>query len=574
MQPHGIQFKKVEIDLIYSFLLRIPNFENLLNVIQLLAVKDPDNHIRLRVTELERLIIDNEVQYDKHYWTFGISPERVGLSPLLRVGRHRKVQFGESIIDRVIGQVTCSIKRKGPFEIITGLDHAKLEDLSNDKSAFSFPIDEYEILLRVMDNGMGTVTFKFVLELDQLEKYCRSDHNTKQRLLLKYLGMLPFIYATLTLGRAELSTSKDDIPFSKIGRQIENVTNYAGFKSLYHIFNVFLFKDIIETLRATGKELTNENLKGRNKTISNVSENSSAIESIDDELRVEVELHGIEDSKPWQTPYICIYADVDPDSTMIKQKGKETQPWWFCSDYVDSNSSPNTCNAISGKKIAINRCYKEVVFLLLRLYQWRYFLGVDALLKRVNSKKNNVKDEMHKVLAPPELFYITSQGRLFKDINLVWDSRYLMLYHKRSSVVLNCVEDSIPENGHRRRDFKELFRQSLLNSLEVVRAQWHAAVLVGLNLDSLIDKLSSSESSRDINILSEVANHRVMYSKLLRDPLSSGTDAAALAEVHERAAHDYQIAQLYSALRDKFQAVDSLISDQSMIQNILALTKI
>ena len=274
----------------------------------------------------------------------------------------------------------------------------------------------------------------------------------------------------------------------------------------------------------------------------------------------------------WQSPYVCMFATLDNKRRKIE---KSSIPWW-CEGITNLQYSLRSENQTKHGYYNRNLIthYKQTILLLLRLYQWRDFLNVSNFV----DGKDIIPDNLDNVPIPPELMEMSSGKYLFKDIDLVWDGRYLLLYHERSTLVMTTVQDI--EDDTAVCSFKNLFRQSLLRSLESVRSQWHGALVLAIVIDDLIDELghNSTEVNKDdnesnINILQRTSQLRYLYAKLLRDPLAIETDAAALAEVRRKAENTYELCKLTNALKDKFTALTGLLNNQSVLKNLQILQK-
>ena len=156
---------------------------------------------------------DKSVECGRHFWSVGTHPKREGLTPLLKFDP----VYSEDSTD-VASEVSCYIRKKGSVEIRTDLSD---QDFDNDSSPTSIicRLPFYEILMRLCDNGEGTITYKFVLDrtdlissFDTLEKV----KFEQQNILLDQLDMLPFIFTILTLGRTEARGKRNGAPLLKI----------------------------------------------------------------------------------------------------------------------------------------------------------------------------------------------------------------------------------------------------------------------------------------------------------------------------------------------------------------------
>jgi hypothetical protein len=568
----GISFKKFEINFTYSFLWRFKNFKSLVDDLQRIIehTNQATTHAELKFrnlyTSCDHIFMDIEKVYDawnntssdnridrnKFYWSIGTHPDRLGLAPLMHFDTPQSQRTSKDITE-----ITCYYKSDGPIEVRSGIsEETDFQIKSYTSTSIGIALECWDVLIRISDNGEGVATFKFILDLDSFYELSWDQEKTsKQAKMARELGCMPFIFSVLTLGRTEHNKSRQNsAPLSKL--RVANSEN--KFESLYELFYKILFQTVLTKLCS--------------RAVLNPRDINSNIESMDLHLMSPQIDPNTYHPEMWQSPYVCMFATLNNEASNLYQNKEILQPWW-CNG-IDTLLFGLQSVGNSEKRdslINLNIQYKQAVLLLLRLYQWRDFLSVSNFIQ---GEEINLIDNLDMVPVPPELMSQSSAKYLFRDIDLVWDGRYLMLYHERSTLVMTTVQDT--KSATSKDSFKTLLRQSLLRSLESVRSQWHGALVLAIVLDDLINEVGSNSSEGtqtedSINILQRASELRFLYAKLLRDPLAIATDAAALAEVRRRAEDTYELPKLTNALRDKFAALTGLINNRTVLNNLRIL---
>ncbi|MCI0407685.1 MAG: hypothetical protein L0191_03810, partial [Acidobacteria bacterium] len=94
--------------------------------------------------------------------------------------------------------------------------------------------------------------------------------------------------------------------------------------------------------------------------------------------------------------------------------------------------------------------------------------------------------------------------------NYSWDSRSLMCFSETSSLFACLNKLAIPA---------VLIRNSLLDTLEIVRTRWHMSILLNGQLDNDLDAFRSGTSETYLNLLARLFERRKRFAAFLHDPL-------------------------------------------------------
>lgn len=552
----GIALDEVQISFVYSFFCLAQSFDDLVGAVR--RAEDTAEHV----------FVDAEAGPDLpgvFYWRTITHPERRGLTPTFDYVHRSTGGPGNGACD----EICCTYKVCEGIEIASGYSEA--HDFGERPATHDIRLgaDCLKVLIRFGRNGMGTVTFTIELnanddspqegELPPIAHYFAPEWADRQMRLLRTIGPLPFLCAITTLARAEHEVIRtDDAPLSKVRLGNGDGTLGAGkFVTLHQ-----LFEDVLTVFHeSTGKLLRDAD--------------SSPLVSVDrmllDRARDPGSSAEADRSPYWQAPYVTVYATVDRDSTYLKVVEGDAPAWWF-HKYSNDLFKSDYWHARKGK-ISVWRCYKEAVLMLLRLYQWRTILAVNEFFDAYSVNKPAADYEQphwRRVLVLPALMKDSHYGYLFADVDLVWDTRFLMLFHERSTLVLNTGPAAVDRGS-----FRNLFRQSLMRTLEGIRGQLHAGIVLNLYLDTIIEKVArDADATRDFAVLEEIQSIRAAYAKVLRDPNAMATDAGALNVVRRRAHHLYGIDEHYQLLRSKFNALAQLFGGQAMLANIRSMEEI
>jgi hypothetical protein len=137
--------------------------------------------------------------------------------------------------------------------------------------------------------------------------------------------------------------------------------------------------------------------------------------------------------------------------------------------------------------------------------------------------------------------------------------RYWLSLHLRSCTYMYCM-DAYTADGYPRAYFR-----SLLDTIELLRAQWHAYTVYGEYLDGLLHELSGPDvlarwtSAR--SVLSDIAKARRQLASCLESPISHKRAAGSLQEVFAQGLDVFGIERLEALVLRKLQMVDRLYSD-------------
>jgi hypothetical protein len=565
----GIAFDRVEIHFIYSFLCHVPDFDALSDYVQKGEFGNTSTskqhgaprHVALERSKVHDFFRKNQPESDKYYWSVGTHPERLGIAPVLRFG---STSEGSTPTTEIGSDVFCWVRHSGPFEIRSDLHEKSFESVKIPSSSLAVLVDNYEALFRLGRSGSGTVTFKFVLDAAKFTEVFPADALKRLTALYQHLGMLPFIFTVLTLGRTEATNSRNGAPSSKLRRCDGSVVRFL---TLQELFSRFLYEDVFSILAPS----TETPSKTR-------SDPKRFLTSMDRNLVAAAQNPSENHSSLWQSPYVCVIADLDKEGTVLSRTDMDGHAWWYLNYSRDLYDPKQSFPQTSKGSLNVWRCYKETILLLLRLYQWRDILSIEDCLAQLDRGDSTDRKPLpiphwRRVLVLPDLLEDTHFGHVFSDVDMVWDTRYLLLYHERSTLVLNYVGLPKQIDGPKKLEFRELFVQSLLHTLEHIRAQWHSAVVLNASLDQLVSRFQGEGSNQDPKAFRAIADKREIYARILRDPLIPGVESASLSVVRRRAHLDFEIPYLFQSLRDKFYAIDRFIADQAAVRNLEYLEK-
>ena len=498
---------------------------------------------------------------DDYIWSLGRHPLRIGLSSLVRFGVPSREASPASASE---DELSCFRRLRGPFEVMSGLGGL---DASATRPDSSYPIVTVtpwlDVLFRLGDNGEGAVTIELSVDEKSVPtSLTDSSFSSFITTIHSQLGLMPFLFGALTLARLELPADEPSVPISLLRRSANSSDNSA--LSLHEFFDSFLDQGIRPALR-TWFDGTDPFPSVDNQLRSPAPDAGDAHTSICVEGTTDLR-RNIQALRraAWQAPSVSIFLDLDSDRTLVDSGDDAPRPWWHWPIHTQADLAK-----YPGVSVQIEQRYRETVLLLLRLYQWRDVLRIDEIAQRVrsNSDASTLVPHWERVQVLPDLLQETDGGHVFQDVDLVWDSRYLMLTHERSSLILSCIDPSGTDRTMT--SFRERFARSVIRSIEAVRAKWHALIALSLVLDSVVNTLSSTPSSiEDIPHLHRIASFRTAFARILRDPFTTGTDGAALSEVRSRAKSRYQIDALRTELQGKFDLIDQILADRSRIHNL------
>lgn len=179
--------------------------------------------------------------------------------------------------------------------------------------------------------------------------------------------------------------------------------------------------------------------------------------------------------------------------------------------------------------------YKELAAILFRLvYSYSFF--------------DNLKGHIINVKIPSDL--LDESGRVR---NYAWDKRSLMWFSKTSSLFACNSKDDVPA---------VLIKNSLLDTLEIIRTRWHMSILINAQLDLDLENFRAVASEMNLEILKNLNRLRKRFASYLHDPLPYSFEGGSVSEIADVASRGMQLAELRNMTIDKFATLDKLHADQ------------
>lgn len=177
---------------------------------------------------------------------------------------------------------------------------------------------------------------------------------------------------------------------------------------------------------------------------------------------------------------------------------------------------------------------KELAAILFRLvYPYDFF--------------QDLKNQITNVRIPSEL--ISKNGNIR---NYAWDARNLMWFSKTSSLFACTDKERIPA---------VLIKNSLLDTLEIIRTRWHMSILINAQLDLDLENFRPEASEKNLEILENLNKRRKRFASYLHDPLPYNFEGGSVSEISRVASEGMQLAELRNMTIDKFETLDKLHSD-------------
>jgi hypothetical protein len=144
--------------------------------------------------------------------------------------------------------------------------------------------------------------------------------------------------------------------------------------------------------------------------------------------------------------------------------------------------------------------------------------------------------------------------------NFSWDSRSLMCFCRTSSLFA-CLDDKdqVPA---------ALIRNSLLDTLEIVRARWHMSILLNAQLDGDLEDFRKYEEGDTLFVLHQLVKRRRQFAVFLHDPLPYSFEGGSVSMVADLAAKELQLPELRRMTFEKLATLDQLHSDQMKLARL------
>ena len=110
-----------------------------------------------------------------------------------------------------------------------------------------------------------------------------------------------------------------------------------------------------------------------------------------------------------------------------------------------------------------------------------------------------------------------------------------------------------------------MIKNSLLNTLEIIRTRWHMSILINAQLDLDLENFLTEASSKNFEILVNLNKRRKRFASFLHDPLPYSFEGGSVSEIARIAAEEMQLAELRNMTIEKFATLDKLHADQMKI---------
>lgn len=163
----------------------------------------------------------------------------------------------------------------------------------------------------------------------------------------------------------------------------------------------------------------------------------------------------------------------------------------------------------------------------------------------------NLLHQLTHVRIPSELLSDTKTIQ-----NYAWDDRVLMWFSKTSSLFACTDKEKVPA---------VLIKNSLLNTLEIIRTRWHMSILINAQLDLDLENFLTEASSKNLEILVNLTKRRKRFASFLHDPLPYSFEGGSVSEIARIAVEEMQLAELRNMTIEKFATLDKLHADQMKI---------
>lgn len=252
----------------------------------------------------------------------------------------------------------------------------------------------------------------------------------------------------------------------------------------------------------------------------------------------------LDTSEEFQNPYVFTVVKLNKDEYSIT-------PWWNC-PYNKWKEEQ-----LSKENEVLNECYKEAALLILRPYTRTLFDAKNDVCLYENFRLPNT--------------LLDGEG-YFKDMDLTWNLNHLLLFYRRSSLLMGVLKEAKPKDYFE--DFFKYFSQSTLRMLEILRASWHAGLAVNILLDDVIDKIKSFSSPNNLLALEELIERRRIYARYLCDHTSYAFDGAQIVDISARAEEELWLRRLREMTKIKFETIDKLFEDQLKLARLEAFSSV
>lgn len=226
-------------------------------------------------------------------------------------------------------------------------------------------------------------------------------------------------------------------------------------------------------------------------------------------------LHG-SSRTPTQNPYVLTILEIEPGP------GCNGKMFWEEGNLEDKSTR--------------DKQHRELTALLLRLVFPRESLndGLELCLSRTR--------------LPCELQDTNGGLR-----NYSWDSRILICFSRVSSLFA-CMNKSVePER---------LLRNSLLDTVEILRSRWHMSILLNALLDQDMEYIKDYASEENLKALQRLIKRRKQFAYFLDDPLPYIFEGGSIIRIVDVAESEMWLEKLQELLFKKLAILDRLYEDQ------------
>jgi len=225
-------------------------------------------------------------------------------------------------------------------------------------------------------------------------------------------------------------------------------------------------------------------------------------------------LHG-NSRTPTQNPYVLTILEIEPEP------GCNGQMFWEQSNPEDKSTQNK---------------HRELTALLLRL------------VFPPESLNDDLKLSLSRTRLPCGLR--DTNGGLK---NYSWDSRILTCF-SRVSALFACMDKIVePE---------QLLRNSLLDTVEILRSRWHMSILLNALLDQDMEYIKGYASSDNLEALERLIRRRKQFAYFLDDPLTYNFEGGSITRIIDVAESEMWLAKLQELTFKKLTILDRLYEDQ------------
>lgn len=162
--------------------------------------------------------------------------------------------------------------------------------------------------------------------------------------------------------------------------------------------------------------------------------------------------------------------------------------------------------------------------------------------------RENLKETISSIRIPYEL-----RGSS-KDVlkNYAWDSRILMCFSRVSSLFACENKNQSPAS---------FIKNSLLDSLEILRTRWHMSILINALLDQDMAMIQDKASSDNEEALKIIIKRRKQFAHFLDDPLPYNFEGSSVTQIIAEAEEEMWLSKLRTMTASKLELLEKLYQD-------------